>query len=113
MHKIQPKEIWKVILSDAQANEQRGDRPAVIISVHPQTGITMIVPLTKNLDCLRFPYTCKIAKSATNGLTFDSVAIVFQMRSLAIERFQNKIGIIEDVQLRQIKILIKDYLAIT
>lgn len=114
MPKIRPKEIWKVHLPDAQANEQTGDRPAIIISVHLQTGMTMIIPLTKNVDCLRFPYTCKIAKSATNGLTFDSVALVFHMRSLAnsTTRFQEKMGTIEDSHLKQVKILIKDYLSI-
>ncbi len=115
MPKIQPKEIWMVHLPDAQANEQTGDRPAIIISIHPQTGMTMIVPLTKNMDCLRFPYTCKISKSTANGLTFDSVALVFHMRSLAnsTARFQVKIGTIEETHLKQVKILIKDYLAIT
>ena len=75
----------------------------------------MIVPLTKNMDCLRFPYTYKISKSTANGLTFDSVALVFHMRSLAnsTARFQVKIGTIEETHLKQVKILIKDYLAIT
>ena len=114
MPKIQPKEIWMVHLPDAQANEQTGDRPAIIISVHPQTGMTMIVPLTKNMDCLRFPYTYKIGKSTANGLVFDSVALVFHMRSLAnsTARFLEKMGNIEDSHLKQTKILIKDYLAI-
>jgi mRNA-degrading endonuclease toxin of MazEF toxin-antitoxin module len=108
------KRIWKVHLPDAQANEQTGDHPAIIISVHPQTGMTMIVPLTKNIDCLRFPYTYKIVKSATNGLTFDSVALVFHMRSLANSdaRFKEKMGTIEESNLKQVKILIKDYLSI-
>ena len=114
MPKLQPKEIWKVALPDTQAHEQMGDRPAIIISVHPQTGMTMIVPLTKNIDCLRFPYTYKIGKSTANGLLFDSVALVFHMRSLAncTAKFLEKIGIIEEVNLKQIKFLIKDYLAI-
>jgi len=114
MPKIQPKEIWMVHLPDAQANEQTGDRPAIIISIHPQTGMTMIVPLTKNLDCLRFPYTYKINKSTSNCLTFDSVALVFHMRSLAnsATRFREKIGTIEEANLTQVKILIKDYLSI-
>ncbi|MDR0493210.1 MAG: type II toxin-antitoxin system PemK/MazF family toxin [Nitrososphaerota archaeon] len=80
----------------------------------PQTGMTMIVPLTKHIESLRFPYTCKIAKSQINGLTFDSVALVFHMRSLSnsVARFKEKIGTTEEIHLRQIKILIKDYLSI-
>lgn len=115
MPKIQPKDIWMVHLPDTQANEQTGDRPAIIISVHPQTGMIMIVPLTKHQESLRFPYTYKIVKSSANGLTFDSVALVFHMRSLANStmRFRGKIGTIEEANLKQIKILIKDYLVIT
>jgi mRNA-degrading endonuclease toxin of MazEF toxin-antitoxin module len=77
--------------------------------------MTMVVPLTKHQESLRFPYTYKIVKSQTNGLSFDSVALVFHMRSLAnsTTRFQEKIGTIEEAHLRQIKILLKDYLAIT
>jgi mRNA-degrading endonuclease toxin of MazEF toxin-antitoxin module len=114
MPRIQPKDVWMVHLPDTQANEQTGDRPAIILSVHPQTGMAMIVPLTKHLESLRFPYTCKIFKSAANGLNFDSVALVFHMRSMAnsTTRFQEKIGTIEEAHLKQIKTLIKDYLAI-
>lgn len=114
MPKIQPKEVWMVHLPDTQANEQTGDRPAIIISVHPQTGMAMIIPLTKHQESLRFPYTYKIAKSQANGLIFNSVALVFHMRSLANStmRFSDKIGEIEEVHLKQIKILVKDYLAI-
>jgi mRNA-degrading endonuclease toxin of MazEF toxin-antitoxin module len=114
MAKIQLKEIWKVDLPDAQANEQAGYRPAIIISIHPQTSMTMIVPLTKNPDCSRFSYTYQIKKSNINGLIFDSVALIFQMRCLATSnsRFIELMGTIEDTHLNQIKILIKNYLTI-
>src|SRR5208337_1983660 len=115
MPKIQPKEIWKVDLPDTQAHEQTGDRPAVILSIHPETSMTMVVPFTKNPDCLRFSYSYPVKKSNTNGLPLDSVALVFQMRCLgnSSARFLYKMGTLEDTHLKQIKILIKDYLAIT
>jgi mRNA-degrading endonuclease toxin of MazEF toxin-antitoxin module len=47
MPKLQPKEIWKVALPDTQAHEQMGDRPAIVISVHPETGTTMVIPSLK------------------------------------------------------------------
>ena|SRR3972149_1439494 len=115
MPKLQPKEIWKVALPDTQAHEQMGDRPAIIISVHSETAMTMVVPLTKNQDCTRFPYTYLVKKSPTNGLLLDSVALIFQMRCLSnsTSRFLYKMGIIEEINLKQIKTLAKDYLAIT
>jgi mRNA-degrading endonuclease toxin of MazEF toxin-antitoxin module len=114
MPKLQPKEIWKVALSDSQAHEQMGDRPAIVIVVHQETGMTMVVPFTKNQDYTRFPYTYLVKKSNTNGLILDSVALVFQMRCLgnSTSRFLYKMGTIEDAHLKQIKILIKDYLGI-
>jgi mRNA-degrading endonuclease toxin of MazEF toxin-antitoxin module len=115
MPKLQPKEIWKVALPDTQAHEQMGERPAIIIAVHQETGTTMVIPFTKNKECTRFPYTYSVKKSNTNGLALDSVALIFQMRCLGISasRFLYKMGTIEDAHLNQIKILIKDYLAIT
>lgn len=115
MPKLQPKEIWKVALPDTQAHEQMGERPAIVIAVHRESGNTMVVPFTKNQDYTRFPYTYLVKKSNTNGLTLDSVALIFQMRCLgnSTSRFLYKIGTIEDAHLKQIRILIKDYLDIT
>ena len=115
MPKLQPKEIWKVDLPDTQAHEQMGERPAIVVAVHQESGNTMVVPFTKNQDYARFPYTYLVKKSTTNGLTLDSVALIFQMRCLgnSTSRFLYKMGTIEDAHLKQIKTLIKDYLAIT
>lgn len=115
MPNIKPKEIWKIALTDTQAHEQMGERPAIVISVHQESAMTMVIPLTKNKDYTRFPYTYLVKKSDKNGLALDSVALVFQMRCLgnSAARFLHKIGNIEDVHLKQIKILIKDYIEIT
>lgn len=115
MPKLQPKEIWKVALPDTQAHEQMGERPAIVVAVHQESGNTMVVPFTKNQDYTRFPYTYLVKKSTTNGLTLDSVALIFQMRCLgnSTTRFLFKMGTIEDAHLNHIKTLIKDYLAIT
>jgi mRNA-degrading endonuclease toxin of MazEF toxin-antitoxin module len=67
MHKIQPKDIWIIHLPDTQANEQTGVRPALILAVHFDTAISVVVPLTKNLETLRFEYTYKIANLRQMG----------------------------------------------
>jgi len=114
MPRPQPGEIWKVALSDAEGHEQAGDRPAIVISTHSQANVTMVVPLTKNQDCLRFPYSYQVKKSSTNGLFLDSVALIYQMRSLTASstRFLEKMGVIEQNYFDQIKLLIKSYLKI-
>lgn len=35
-------------------HEQYGQRPAILIS-NPKTGILIVIPLTSNLEALRFP----------------------------------------------------------
>jgi mRNA-degrading endonuclease toxin of MazEF toxin-antitoxin module len=111
---MQPREIWRVTLPDTEGYEQAGDRPAIVISIHPQANVTMVVPLTKNQDCLRFPYSLQVKKSNTNGLLLDSVALVYQMRCLTASstRFLEKMGTVEQSHFDQIRLLIKSYLKI-
>jgi mRNA-degrading endonuclease toxin of MazEF toxin-antitoxin module len=115
MPRVQPGEIWTICLPDAEGHEQAGNRPAIVIAVHSQANTTTVVPLTKNKDCLRFPYTHQIKRSSTNGLLLDSVALVFQIRCLTASstRFFEKLGTIEPAHLEQIKLLIKSYLKIS
>ncbi len=113
MPRLQVKEIWKVDLPDTNAHEQAGYRPAVILAIH-QTSIAMVVPFTKNTDCTRFSHTYLVRKSDSNGLIVDSVALIFQMRCLgnSATRFVERMGVLEDAHLNEIKSLIKDHLAI-
>ncbi len=111
---IRPKDIWMVSLTETIGNEQRGQRPAVIMAVHPQGNVSMVVPLTSNQDASRFPYSHKVACTPSNGLTEDSVALIFQMRSLTMSagRFLFKMGTIEQGHFVNIRTLAKDYLQI-
>ncbi len=94
---IRPMDIWMVALTETVGSEERGQRPAVVIAVHSKANISMVVPLTSNQDALRFPYSYKVPCSSGNGLSTDSVALVFQMRSLTIStgRFLLRVGAIE------------------
>ncbi len=111
-HAIKPMDIWMVSLTETIGTEQRGQRPAIIISIHYPSSTCMVVPLTKNPAASRFPYSYTIPSSMGNGLSVDSVVLVFQLRSLTMTagRFLSKMGTIEKVQFDQIKSLIKDYL---
>jgi len=113
-HAIRPMDIWMVALTETVGSEERGQRPAVIMAVHSKANVSMVVPLTSNQDALRFPYSYKVPCSSGNGLSTDSVALVFQMRSLTISagRFLLRMGAIERSHFNNIKALIKDYLQI-
>ncbi|MGA2387202.1 MAG: type II toxin-antitoxin system PemK/MazF family toxin [Candidatus Bathyarchaeia archaeon] len=111
---IKPMDIWMVSLTETVGSEQMGQRPAIVISVHNQSNTCMVVPLTKNSAASRFPYSFTIACSMVNGLSVDSVALIFQMRSLSMTagRFLSKMGSVESGHFGRIKSLIKDYLQV-
>ena len=111
-HAIRPADIWMVSLTEIIGSEQRGQRPAVVIAVQRQTNFSVVVPLTSNQDALKLPYSHKIPCSPGNGLSVDSIALVFQTRSLTMTagRFLFRIGSVEQLHFKSIKSLIKDYL---
>ena len=108
--KVSIGEIWKVSLNDATGHEQQGERPAVVISVHPQTQLAMVVPFTSQRWADRFPYTHTVIRSTTNGLASNSVAMIFQLRCLSLRRFISKMGFVEQKDFSIIQLTIKNYL---
>jgi len=91
-------EIWQVKLPPANGHEQSGDRPAIIIQDDKfiQTlPMVLVVPLTSVSLAKRFPATLVIQPDELNGLSFTSIALIFQIRSLDKRRFIRKIGSID------------------
>jgi len=108
---LQIGDIWLVDLDESiVGHEQRGKRPAIILAIHQETYLVEIVPLTSNLEASRFPFSYKIRKSLVNGLSLDSVAMIFQLRSISIKRLYRKIGKVETSYLKAIKTMIIEYL---
>ena len=58
---------------------QAGRRPAIIAQVPSTLPTVLIVPLTSQLNALRFPGTVLVKASQQNGLRHNSVAVVFQL----------------------------------
>lgn len=104
------RDIWIVELRDIVGHEQSGRRPAIILAVSNNVKLAIIIPFTSQNDAGRLPYTWYIKKSKKNGLTHDSIAMIFQTRSLSFARFQNKIGTLESDLFKSIKLLLKKYL---
>ena len=102
-------EIWFVEIPGSNGREQRGVRPAVLIS--EVEGDTIIaVPFTSNLRALKYPHTLEINPSEGNGLKTISVALVFQLRAMDIMRLSNKIGDLEEAQMNGIDRLLMEML---
>ena len=83
-------EIWLIDLLDGKGHEQTGHRPGLIIG--KGNGLIIVIPLTKNIERANLPFTEIINCSPQNGLTCDSVALIFQIVSLDETRFIKKMG---------------------
>ncbi|MBN2548348.1 MAG: type II toxin-antitoxin system PemK/MazF family toxin [Anaerolineales bacterium] len=98
-------EVWLLNLDPTIGAEIRKTRPAVIVS-EDAIGILplrVIVPLTDWKERYFIaPWMISIAPDAQNGLAKLSAADAFQIRSVAQERFVQKIGALNDDQIRQI-----------
>jgi mRNA interferase MazF len=102
-------ELWWVHIKDAVGNEQDGERPFLVLVNYPMARLIMGVPFTKNLDARRFSYTHQVSRTVENGLRIDSIAQVYQSRTLAYSRFLEKLGILERDHMIAIRFLIRDY----
>jgi mRNA interferase MazF len=83
-------EVWLIELGETRGHEQAGTRPGIMIGI--SNGLAQVVPLTSNIDRADFPHTVIIYPDRTNGLDRMSVAMVFQLVSLDIDRFTQRIG---------------------
>jgi mRNA-degrading endonuclease toxin of MazEF toxin-antitoxin module len=108
--------IWLVELtktpSDIVGHEEGKTRPCLIIVNNQKVRMTTIIPLTGNLNANRFTHTYTVIKSSKNGLTADSIALIFQIRSLSYERYITHKGKIGQQDLSRILEILKQYLKI-
>ena len=83
-------EIWIVDLADGKGHEQKGERPALVLA--RANGLVVVAPLTSNMESARFPFTLPIEKNKVNGLSYDSVVLLFQITALDDGRFIEQMG---------------------
>src|SRR3990167_2001496 len=97
------KDIYLVDLDPIKGREQRGERPAVIISgntMNKNLGVFIICPISSKIK--NYAGCVKVSKNKTNKLSEDSEIITFQIRAIAKERMIKKIGEITSEQLKEI-----------
>lgn len=87
-------EVWLIELFETVGHEQEGTRPAVILADTP-TDVCIVIPLTSNIKALKFPYTFEIEPSYSNGLSNNSIALIFQIRAIDKSRLLKRLGILE------------------
>ena len=93
-------EIWLINLDPTVGAEITKTRPAIIVSDNSlgKLPLKVIVPITDWKERYEIaPWMVKIEPDNVNGLTKDSSADCFQVRSVSEERFVRKIGIALDI----------------
>lgn len=73
-------DVYWVELPARGGHAQTGRRPAIIMQAEAHAAklpTVMLVPLTSQMDALRFPGTVLVEADGRNGLRRASVALVF------------------------------------
>lgn len=98
-------EIYWVELTPRGSSAQAGHRPAIIAQSDARAATlptTLLVPLTSQMDALRFPGTVLVEANARNGLRRASVALVFQLTAVDRRFVTNRLGEVDEAVLRHI-----------
>ena len=98
-------EIWLINLDPTIGAEIKKTRPAIIVNVNElgKLPLRVIVPLTDwKSNYSIAPWMVKIIPSSQNGLSKQSAADCFQVRSVSQSRFVKMIGYLTISQMEQI-----------
>jgi len=88
-------EIWLVDFDPAVGAEIRKLRPALVISVNTMGRLPLrtVVPITDwKPQYAAYPWFVELSASITNGLSKDSGADAFQVKSVSLARFVSLLG---------------------
>lgn len=97
-------EIWLADLNHVRGSEQKGFRPVIILSgnlLNSMMPVVITCPLTTKIK--NYKGNVVVTPSETNGLSEQSEAVIFQIRSVSKERLVKKIGKITQQQLQELK----------
>ncbi len=98
-------QVWYVQLNPQVGQEIGKIRPAVVVSV-PEVGrlpLHIVVPLTDGKETYPdYPWFVYVPATPENGLTKDSGADAFQVKSVARARFRSQAGSLSEAQMDEI-----------
>jgi len=108
-------EIWLINLDPTIGAEIKKTCPAVIVSDNAlgKLPLKIIVPITDWKDKYDIaPWMVKIIPNTKNGLTKNSSADCFQVRSVSNKRFVKRLGSVSDLIMDKIRIGMSKVLSI-
>ncbi len=98
-------EVRWVELVSKGGHAQKGRRPAVILQsqkVSTRIPTVLVVPLTSQIDALRFPGTVLVEADGDNGLRRASVALVFQLTAIDQRYLRDRLGKVSQTVVNEI-----------
>jgi|AntAceMinimDraft_16_1070373.scaffolds.fasta_scaffold23873_2 mRNA interferase MazF len=103
-------EVYSLRLDTVEGSEQRGSRPAVVVSrnaINQASPVIVVCPLTDARHVSR-PYPSDVlVKAPEGGLTKDSVVLTGQIRAVAKTRLLARLGELQPDTIRQIEQALK------
>lgn len=98
-------EIWDVRFDPSVGAEIKKIRPAVVISEDSvgRLPLRIVVPITDwKPQFGQFPWFVRLPATKVNGLTKESGADAFQVKSVSANRFERRLGTLSDRQVEDI-----------
>ena len=98
-------DVCWVELASTGGHAQKGRRPAIIFQSQKASArvpTVLVVPLTSQLDALRFPGTVLVEPDADNGLRRASVALVFQLSAIDQRFLRDRLGRVSQTLINEI-----------
>jgi len=103
--KIARGDVWEIRFDPSEGDEIRKIRPAIVMTI-PEAGrmrLQIVVPVTGWQPLFsRYFWMIRLAPSPSNGLSKESAADAFQVKSVSVTRFQSKLGVVTSLELQQI-----------
>lgn len=104
-------DVWSVDFDPATGHEQKGKRPAVVMSSDqmdiPLIGLAHVIPGTTicRTDAAGrpLPNHFRVDPTPQNGLTASTYFMVEQLRSVSTERFNKRLGVLTPEQLYELE----------
>ncbi|HEX7860688.1 MAG TPA: type II toxin-antitoxin system PemK/MazF family toxin [Verrucomicrobiae bacterium] len=102
---MKPGDLYWVEFPGGAGRAQAGRRPAIVVqgaSASAKLPTVLLVPLTTQLDALRFPGTFLVESDSQNGLRLPSVALVFQMTAIDKRFLAHNFGRLSETDLQTV-----------
>ena len=98
-------EVWRIRFDPAEGDEIKKVRTAVVVSENAvgRLRLKIVVPITEwKPRYASFPWFVRLVATPTNGLTKESGADAFQVKSISQTRFLDRLGELTSVQMDDI-----------